>query len=257
VIMSEQDPSNPDYQTGHPSVREMHDSAYCENPDPVVGRGGRWFVPLLVTAGLIVLVAARYYASHHNGVDFSDSIAYPGYVAAARPGGAAGSGDGVGEATERKPWIEEWMDEGKKTYTNCIACHQANGAGLPGVFPPLKGSEWVNGGTERLAMIVLDGVTGPMTVAGVKYDNPAMQPWKALPDKKLAQVLTYVRREFGELPEGKSGVVTTEMIQAARGKYGSRATQWTEAELQAVPADAELPGVEVDLNTGEPSGGGQ
>ncbi len=106
-------------------------------------------------------------------------------------------------------------------------------------------------------MIVLDGVTGPMTVGGTQYDNPAMQPWKALPDKKLAQVLTYVRREFGELPEGTSGVVTTEMMQAAREKYGDRSSQWTVEELEEVPADADLPGAEVDLETGEPIGGGQ
>ena len=191
--------------------------------------------------------ASGYFNAYSNSFDRSDEFLYPGYVAAPRP-----SIGGVVE--EDKTWIESWMANGKKTYNNCIGCHQATGMGTPGLFPPLKGSEWVDGGTERLSMILLSGVTGPINVAGTTYNNPAMQPWKLLSDEKLAQLLTYIRRQYGDMPDGKSGVVTTAMMKVAREKHGDRATQWTVAELEAIPADAELPGEDVDLITGKPAG---
>ena len=49
--------------------------------------------------------------------------------------------------------------------SRCASCHQATGAGLPGVFPPLAGSEWVNGDGSTVAGILLLGITGPITVA--------------------------------------------------------------------------------------------
>lgn len=248
--MSEENSTEPnlDYQGARPAVREAHDSVRREKPDPVAGSGNKVLISRVLVAGVILAAASGYFNAYSNIFDRSDQFVYPGYVTAPRPaiGGAAG-------AEDDKPWIDVWMADGKKVYNNCIACHQATGTGTPGLFPPLKGSEWVDGGTERLGMIVLSGVSGPFTVAGSSY-NQAMQPWGALSDEKLAQVLTYVRRSFGSMPEGKSGVVTTAMMQAAREKHGGRSTQWTEADLLAVPADADLPGPDVDLNTGEPLG---
>ena len=229
---------NLDYQGGRPTVREAHDSVRREKPDPVAGGSSTLLISWLVAAGVIVFMAGGYFNAYSNSFDRSDTFVYPGYVTAPRPS------DGQQMADDRS-WIDIWMADGKTVFNSCIGCHQASGMGLPGQFPPLKGSEWVNGGTERLGMIVLSGLKGPITVAGMTYDNPAMQPWGSLlSDEKLAQVLTYVRRTFGELPEGKSGVVTTEMMQAARDKHGGRTTQWT--------VDAELPGEEVDLITGKP-----
>ncbi len=115
-------------------------------------------------------------------------------------------------------WIDKWMSEGKKVYGNCIACHQATGLGLPGQFPPLVGSEWVDGGSKRLGAILLHGINGPFKVGGQSY-NQLMPAWNTLSDDKIAQVLTYVRREFGSLPEGEDGVVTTEMMKAARDEF--------------------------------------
>ena len=58
-------------------------------------------------------------------------------------------------------------DRGKKVFSaNCATCHQANGLGVTGQYPPLAGSEYVNGGTRRLGMIVLKGLQGPLTVKG-------------------------------------------------------------------------------------------
>ena len=53
----------------------------------------------------------------------------------------------------------------------CIACHQANGLGVPSVYPPLAGSEWVIGNEERIFSIVLHGLNGPIEVKGLTYAN--------------------------------------------------------------------------------------
>ncbi|MCB1085664.1 MAG: cytochrome c, partial [Verrucomicrobiae bacterium] len=155
---------------------------------------------------------------------------------------------------EQLAWIDQWMKNGKKVYANCIPCHQASGVGQPGLFPPLKDSEWVNGGTTRLGAILLKGISGPFTVNGKGYNN-IMAPWETLGDEKVAQVLTYIRHEFGALKEGDDGIVTTEMIQAAREQFKDRTTPWDEAGLRAIPEDAMLPGAKVDPQTGKPAEG--
>jgi len=239
---------NLDYKGGRSPIREAHDSVRREKPDPIAGGSSNLMISWVVIAGVIVAMAGAYFNGYSNSFDRNDPFLYPGYVTAPRPvsGGIA--------IVEQKTWIEAWMSDGKKVYgSSCIACHQSSGLGMAGQFPPLKGSEWVDGGTERMSMIVLSGATGPFTVAGTSY-NGAMQPWGTFSDEKLAQVLTYVRRTFGKMPEGNSGVVTTEMMQAARKKHGGRTTPWTEADLLAIPEDAYLSGVEVDLLTGKPAG---
>ena len=72
-------------------------------------------------------------------------------------------------------------DRGKGFYmTTCVACHQPTGAGLPGVFPPFDGSEYVVGDARRLVAIVIKGLNGPITVKGTKYPGaiPATKPMR-------------------------------------------------------------------------------
>jgi mono/diheme cytochrome c family protein len=97
----------------------------------------------------------------------------------------------------------------------CFACHQANGAGLPNVFPPLAESEWVNGPVENLIRIQLRGLTGPITVKGKKYAS-VMPPQAAMTDEEIATILTYVRSNFGN----KADAVTAEMVKKYRGEVG-------------------------------------
>lgn len=79
----------------------------------------------------------------------------------------------------------------------CAACHQATGQGLPGVFPPLAGSEWVQGRPETVAAIVLHGVTGPLTVKGAKFSGAMPTFSDQLSDAEIAAVLSYVRSQWG------------------------------------------------------------
>jgi mono/diheme cytochrome c family protein len=89
-------------------------------------------------------------------------------------------------------------DLGVKTYQQyCLACHQADGSGVPGMYPPLKATEWVDGDTERLIRIVLYGLAGPIEVDGEQYDQ-VMAASDFLSDEEVAAVLTYVRSEFGK-----------------------------------------------------------
>jgi mono/diheme cytochrome c family protein len=107
--------------------------------------------------------------------------------------------------------------DGQVVYNaNCVACHQASGKGLPGVFPPLDGSEWVNGDERILANILLHGITGEITVMGQTYKG-AMPPFPQLSDAELAAVLGHVRSAWSN----KSAPPKAELIEKER-KQSSR-----------------------------------
>lgn len=112
---------------------------------------------------------------------------------------------------------------------NCVACHQATGKGLPGVFPPLDGSEWVNGDARVLANIVLHGLTGEISVAGQSYKG-AMPAFAQLGDAELAAVLSHVRGAWSN----KSTAVEADLIAAER-KASARTTPFAGGdELKAL-----------------------
>ena len=103
-----------------------------------------------------------------------------------------------------KVWTAtELAARGEKVYTaNCVACHQANGAGVPGAFPALAGSQMVNGPQEGQIGILLNGKNG-------------MPAWKAtLSDTEIAAVITYTRNSFGNKPE--DNIVQPAEVLAAR-----------------------------------------
>ena len=122
--------------------------------------------------------------------------------------------------------------DGKKVFTvNCAACHQASGKGLPGVFPPLDGSEWVAGDERTLTNIVLHGVAGELVVMGATYKG-AMPAFAQLSNAELAAVLSYVRAEWSN----KAGAVKPELIEAER-KAGTRTAPFNGGtELKALAA---------------------
>jgi mono/diheme cytochrome c family protein len=83
--------------------------------------------------------------------------------------------------------------DGKQLYAaQCVACHQASGQGLAGVFPPLDASEWVTGDERILANILLHGIVGEITVAGVAYKGN-MPAFKQLGNAELAALASHVR----------------------------------------------------------------
>ena len=89
------------------------------------------------------------------------------------------------------------------------------------------------------AMIVLKGLTGPVTVKGQQFGSAVMQPWeKTLNDQKIADVLTFIRQEWGNT----GGPISKEGVSALRKELAGRTESWTEPDLKAVPANADLPG---------------
>ena len=88
-------------------------------------------------------------------------------------------------------------DGGQLYAANCVACHQASGAGVPGVFPPLAQSEWVDADDPGVMIrILLHGIHGPLTVAGTQY-NGEMPNFAKFSDEELAALVTHVRSSFG------------------------------------------------------------
>ena len=91
---------------------------------------------------------------------------------------------------------EELLKEGKKIYQMyCIACHQADGSGVPGNFPPVAKNPTVTGDLNKLVTIILKGQSGPIEVNGEFYNN-VMTPHGFLTDKQIAGVITYIRKNF-------------------------------------------------------------
>ena len=119
---------------------------------------------------------------------------------------------------------------GAKIYgTVCGACHQAQGTGVHGMYPPLAGSEWVTGSEERLIRVILHGLTGEIQVNGETY-NSMMPPFgAAMKDAEVAAVASYIRSSF----TNKAPPVTAATVAKVRAATASRKTPWTAKELAA------------------------
>ena len=95
--------------------------------------------------------------------------------------------------------LQDQVDAGKALYNGtCSVCHQANGAGLPGVFPPLAKSDYLNADQKRAIEIVIRGMSGKLTVNGKDY-NSVMPPMNQLNDDEVANILTYVLNSWANL----------------------------------------------------------
>ena len=101
--------------------------------------------------------------------------------------------------------LKEKIASGKLIYTKtCFACHQANGEGIAGAFPPLAKSDYLNDDVKRAIDIVLNGKTGEITVNGTKYNSVMTK--QTLTDEEVADVLTYV---YNSWENNKTNVKTS------------------------------------------------
>ncbi len=108
----------------------------------------------------------------------------------------------------------ESADKGKAIYVKiCQACHQANGEGVPGAFPPLAKSDFL-ASKEAAILQVLNGKTGEITVNGQKYNSIMPAQGTALNDADIAAVLNYVYASFGN----DDTRVTSDEVKEIRGK---------------------------------------
>ena len=103
---------------------------------------------------------------------------------------------------------------GGKIYTTfCVTCHQTNGKGASGRFPPLNKTDWVVGDKSQLISLIINGLEGQIEVNGETY-NGIMPQHSFLSDEEIAGVLTYIRTHFGN----NASAVTTEEVKAIRTK---------------------------------------
>ncbi len=217
-------PDNTDLDRLHSAVkREKVDQAPENAPAPM------WATFLLMIAAI---VAGGQLGANTGGYSFSKSNPFPIATPAddVRP-------RGPGDAGALDPFATA-LKKGSNGYATCGGCHQGNGAGLPGQFPPLAGSEYVLGGTERLIRITQHGLIGQITVKGQSYNTAGgMLPFgAAMSSQDLANVLTFVRNSWGN----EATMITKEMVQKVRDEE-KRATQWTDAELKPF-AEKNVPG---------------
>jgi mono/diheme cytochrome c family protein len=111
----------------------------------------------------------------------------------------------------------------------CTTCHQAEGQGIPGAFPPLAGSTWMTGDPETPIRIVLLGLSGEIEVNGKKF-NAVMPPPPALTDAQIAEAVTYARTNFGN----SASAVDAAAVKRVRDSLAGRTQMWTAAELLAL-----------------------
>ncbi|GGM97114.1 cytochrome c-552 [Thermus composti] len=112
--------------------------------------------------------------------------------------------------------------DGAKLYAQCAACHQPNGQGLPGAFPPLAGhvAEILNakGGREYLIQVLLYGLQGQIEVKGMKY-NGVMPGFGQLKDEEIAAILNHIATAWGDNKKVKGfKPFTAQEVKALRAK---------------------------------------
>jgi nitrite reductase (NO-forming) len=109
--------------------------------------------------------------------------------------------------------LEQQIKAGEAHFNGtCSVCHQANGQGIEGVFPPLAGSDLLTATPKRAINIALNGLSGALTVNGKTY-NSVMPPMSQLNDDEIANILTYVTHAWGN--QG-AGAFTAAEIRAVR-----------------------------------------
>jgi mono/diheme cytochrome c family protein len=182
----------PDPQISAPQQRE--------NPDPhEQGRPVPWSMRLLLAMLLVFCIAYISAADIETPAAWGDGRE------------AAELGDGKASGTAK-------VDGAALFASLCAACHQANGQGLPGVFPPLAGSEWVQGQPSTAAAILLHGVTGSLSVKGSTYNGAMPAFGGQLSDEQIAAVLTHVRSQWGNT----AAAVSAETVTQARAAHQQR-----------------------------------
>ncbi len=152
----------------------------------------------------------------------------------------------------------EEIKAGEAVYqTVCMACHQTDGKGIAGAFPPLAGSDYLLGNKERAVGVVLRGLEGEVIVNGVKY-NSVMPAMTQLSDTEIAAVITYALNTWGN----KGGAVSTSLVAAERAKVAAEPktagsptqhpTTTSELKYQGAPAAMTPEGALVRMTPGAP-----
>lgn len=126
--------------------------------------------------------------------------------------------------------IERKFESGKKIFAvRCASCHQSNGLGISGQYPPLAGSKWATSDPALISYIILKGLKGEIVVKGETYGTSAAVNMAAVPidDREIANVSTYVRMAWGNT----ASEVTQEEVAKYRDETKEQQEQWTGEQL--------------------------
>lgn len=129
--------------------------------------------------------------------------------------------------------LAESIKRGATVYSGtCMSCHQPTGQGMAPAFPPLAGSDYATGDPRRVVAITMKGITGALTVNGKPFNGAMPSAVMTFPqlkdDKNLADVLNYVRNNFGN----KADVITPEFVGKVRAELASDVAPFTEETLK-------------------------
>ncbi len=197
-------------------IYKIHRQAFREPPEPREGlEPPPWW---LWAVSVILIFWGGFYLGRYGGIfgpypHVLEEKRILGSVEIARPP-LGGTNRGV---------------DGGEVYARiCVSCHQPNGQGIVGAFPPLAGSDWLLKDPETPIRIVLHGLQGSIEVKGMTY-NGVMPEWGSrLSDEEIAAVLTHERRSWGNSAEE----ITSDMVDRIRKETANRTTPWTPDELQ-------------------------
>ena len=144
--------------------------------------------------------------------------------------GCGKSGDGpAASSSPEHPAPTADLSNGRAIFTRiCSLCHQLNGQGVAGIFPPLAGSQIATEkDAKRIVRIVLNGFQGPVEVSGKTYNNVMTPQGPVLSDKDIADVLSYVRSSWGN----DASAISTKDVASIRSAIASHPGPWTWDEL--------------------------
>lgn len=192
---------------------------------------------IVLLGGLVTLVGGSVLGAGGNLFSYNELVKED-YVQLPQPPIAGGESVPV-------PIGDHLIAEGGKIYSKCVGCHQNDGLGQAGNFPPLAGSEWVTGDTEALSAIILHGLNGPIEVKGVTWNGNMPSQADGMGPKELAAVMTYIRKSWGN----NASLVTPEMAENGLAIYKADGPgQITAAKLKTDHAKM-LEGAEMDPST--------
>ncbi|RPD91798.1 dehydrogenase [Aureibaculum marinum] len=127
---------------------------------------------------------------------------------------------------------------GAKLYSQiCSACHNSGGEGIEGLAPPLLNSDYLKGNVEKLALVLLHGLQGPVTVSGKQYHFNSTMPGvinnEQVSDKDLSSIISYITNAF----TNKQQHIDANKINALRSKKSKTGVEYSEAELKEMFTD--------------------
>jgi mono/diheme cytochrome c family protein len=230
--------------------RVVREAAACVREKRIVDNG---LAPVslwaFVACGIVLLIAGGILGEGGKMLAYGN-LFRPGYVRTPAPGAEE-------TGPQPKPALAAFSAKGAKIFSaKCSGCHGSDARGNGSTYPSLVGSAWVTGETDRFAMVILNGLQGPVS-DGKSYGVMPPQGIGMAPED-LAGIMTYLRNNLGN---STGDVVTVEMakkameISAARPNAGSSVTsdELTAAHVKPLPGDALDPALPVDPITLAPA----